>query len=97
MATATYVLNMRKGAGLGLVALAIVMLVVLLLAARQWRSVAPTAAQLRDDGSPSVVDTHGETGAAAAIRSGGLPDLREARQQTDAHAAQLEEALAEID
>ena len=88
---------MRKGAGLGLVAMVIVLVVVLLLAARQWRSVAPTAVQLADDGSPSVVDAHGETGAATAVRAGGLPDLQEAREQTTAHAEQLEEALAEID
>ena len=88
---------MRKGGGLGLVALVVVLAVVLLLAARQWRAVAPTAMQLDQNNQPVAVKDHGETGAGEALRSGKLPDLNDMRAGTGAHADQLEEALAETD
>jgi len=86
----------KQGSGFGFVILAVVLVVVLLLVARSWRSVAPTAAQIQG-GEGGVVDDHGETDAAAAQRSGDLPDLNEMREETDAHAEQVQEALEATD
>jgi hypothetical protein len=73
--------------------LVIVMAIVLLLVARNWRSVAPTAMQVNEPDRSATVDDHGETGAGEAIRSGRLPDLNDMRQQTRTHAQQLQENL----
>ena len=84
---------MRKQAsGFGFVILVVVLVVVLFLVAKSWRSVAPTAAQIQGGEAP-IVDDHGEAGAAEAQRSGELPDLNEMRQETDAHAQQVQEAF----
>ena len=83
----------KKPSGFGFVMLVVVLAVVLLLAARQWRSVAPTALQVSDPDLSAVADDHGETGAGEALRSGQLPDLRDMKQQTGEHADRLQEAL----
>jgi len=83
----------KKSSGIGFVMLVVVLAVVLLLAARQWRSVAPTALQVSDPDLSAVADDHGEAGAGEALRSGQLPDLRDMKQQTGEHADQLQEAL----
>lgn len=87
---------MRKGGGFGLVVLVIVMAVVLLLVARSWKSVAPTATQL-PDGPSAPLETNGEDQAGEALSSGNLPDLNEMRSETDAHAERLQQALSEIE
>lgn len=87
---------MRKfGGGIGLVMLVIVMVIVLLLVARSWRSVAPTALEVSGVTDPAGIDEHGETGAAEATRSGQSTNLGEMKQQTDAHADELKNALEE--
>jgi hypothetical protein len=83
----------RRGSGIGMVMLVVVLAIVLLLVARNWRSVAPTAMELSDPEMHQTVDDHGQTEAGEAIRSGQLPGLNDMRQQTGAHAAQLQEAL----
>jgi hypothetical protein len=83
----------KKPSGFGLVMLVVVLVVVMFLVARQWRSVAPTALQVSDPDYSAIADDHGETGAGEALRSGRLPDLKDMRQQTGAHADQLQEAL----
>ena len=88
---------MRKGGGFGLVVLVIVMAVVLLLVAKSWKSVAPTATQLDPEGPAAPLETHGEDEAGEALQSGNLPDLNEMRSETDAHAERLEQALSEIE
>jgi hypothetical protein len=89
---------MRKmGGGFGLVMLVVVMAVVLLLVAKQWKAVAPTALQL-DDGTPMVVpETHGEDAAGDALQRGGLPDLNQMRQATGQHVQQVQETLEEVE
>jgi len=88
---------MRKGGGFGMVLLVVVMAIVLVLVAKQWKAVAPTAMQL-DDGTPMVVpETHGEDGAGQALQRGGLPDLNQMRQATGQHAQQVQETLEEVE
>jgi len=84
----------RRGSGFGFVLLVVVLAVVLLLVARSWRSVAPTAVQVATPAGAVSVDAHGEEAAAAAVRRGALPDLREMRQETGAHAQEVQDALA---
>ena len=80
-----------------MVVLVVVLAIVLLLVARQWKALAPTAMQL-DDGTPMIVpETHGEDGAAQAIRRGGLPNLNQMRQATGEHAEQVQEAFDEVE
>ena len=87
----------KMGGGFGLIMLVVVMAVVLLLVAKQWKAVAPTALQL-DDGTPMVVpETHGEDAAGDALQRGGLPDLNQMRQATDQHAQQVQETLEEVE
>jgi len=83
----------RKGSGFGLVMLVVVMAIVLLLVAKNWRSVAPTAMQVTDPELHKTVDDRGQAEAGEAVRSGNLPDLNEMRQQTSDHAEQLQQAL----
>jgi hypothetical protein len=87
----------KMGGGFGLVMLVVVMAVVLLLVAKQWKAVAPTAMQL-DDGTPMVVpETHGEDAAGEALQRGGLPDLNQMRQATGQHAQEVQETLEEVE
>jgi len=89
---------MKKGGGLGLVVLVVVLAIVLLLVAKQWKAVAPTAMQLDDGGTPMVVPkTHGEDAAGEALQRGGLPDLNQMRQATGEHAQQVQETMAEVE
>ena len=89
---------MRKGGGIGFVLLAVVMVVVLLLVARSWKSLGPTAIQVTHGGeSGAIVPDHGESQAGAAVASGDLPGLNQMQQETDAHAQQVQEALAATD
>jgi hypothetical protein len=83
----------KQGSGFGFVILVVVLAVVLLLVARAWRSVAPTAAQIQGGDAPIAVEDHGEEEAGEAQRSGDLPDLNEMRDETDAHAQAVQEAL----
>jgi len=80
-----------------MIVLLVALVIVLLLVARSWKSVAPEAMQVSNpDGSSVSVQAsdHGETEAGEAVRSGDLPDLNETKKQTDAHAQQVQEALA---
>ena len=75
----------RRGSSFGMVMLVVVMAIVLLLVARGWREVAPTAVELND-----------ETPALPAEVGRELPGLGEMRQATGEHVEQLE-ALAGSD
>lgn len=83
----------RLSGGFGLVMLVIVVAIVLLLTARAWNAVAPTAADVRDAGAPVPADVRGE--ATTATRDGSLPRLDEVRQRTGAHAEDVADALAQ--
>jgi len=91
-------MNKSAGSVIGLVTLIVAMAVVMLLVARQWSAVAPTALQVAGtDGPPVIVETHGEDAAGEAVRSGTLPDLDDMQQATDAHADAVQDALEQID
>lgn len=83
---------------LGMILMLIVMVIVLLLVARAWTSVAPTAVQIT---SPSVPGL--QQNGADATEDGEnedpqrLPDLNEMKENADQHAEQLEEARKQID
>jgi len=83
----------KKPSGIGMVVLLVALVIVMILVARQWRSLGPTAIQVTDPDYSAIADDHGETGASEALRSGGLPDLKDMRQQTNQHADRLQEAL----
>ena len=80
-----------------MIILVVVLAIVLLLVAKQWKSVAPTVMQLDGDTPTIVPDTHGEAGAGEALQSGQLPNLNQMRQATDSHAEQVQETLAEVE
>jgi hypothetical protein len=79
--------------GFSAILLLIVMAVVLLLVARAWNSVAPTAVQLSTE--QPLDPGSGEDG--EAEESNRLPDLQETRKNTDEHKRRLEEARKQID
>jgi hypothetical protein len=86
----------NRGSGFGFVMLLVVLVVVLILATRAWEKVTPTAAEVAEPASPlGPISDHGQTEAAGEVRR--LPGLNEMRQNTDQHAQQVEETLAETE
>jgi hypothetical protein len=94
---------MRKGGGVGFLLVLITAAIVLILAARNWTAVAPTAQQVLNpaearkakDGrkrAPAIAD-HGDPQAAAALAD--LPDLQDMKDATDAHAREVAKAAAD--
>ncbi len=75
-----------------MILLLVVLAVVLVLVAKAWKTVTPTVLDVRDVQS-GPLDNHGQEKAGAALRKGDLPGLRETQENTDAHAAQVQEAL----
>ena len=90
-------MSQRHGGGFGVVMLLVVGAIVLLLAAKAYNRVAPSAIEGTSPSGPMSVSAHGETEAAGQVKSGGLPGLNDARQLTDAHAQQVQQALEEIE
>jgi hypothetical protein len=80
-----------------MVMLLIVMAVVLLMVAKAWRTMAPSIIDTQNVLDTHPVSAHGEADAAAEIRSGNLPNLSEAQRNTDAHAAQVQEAMQAVE
>ncbi len=73
----------------------VVMAIVLFLVAKTWKQITPQVIDVSGPGS--VVNDHGDAAAGAAVRSGELPGLDEMRQGTDAHATEVQQALANIE
>lgn len=89
---------MNRGGAIGLIVLLVALVIVMVLVARSWESVAPEVIQITDTEGPDVnvqFSDHGESQAGDALRRGNLPDLKETRQRTDDHAQQVADALAE--
>ncbi len=81
--------------GIGFVLTLIVMLIVLLLVAKVWTKMAPTAMEITNPRLPGDTEaTGGEDGEAPA---GHLPRLGEMKENADEHAKQLEDARKAID
>ena len=70
---------------------------VLWLAAKAWRTGAPTALDTQDALQSGPLNDHGQREAGEALRKGDLPRLRETQENTDAHAAQVQEALDAVE
>ncbi len=70
----------------------VVLVVVLMLTAKAWKKVAPTAIDIHDAQAGSI-DDHGQAEVAVELRSGKLPRLRETQERTDAHSDELQQAL----
>lgn len=79
-----------------MILLVIVLAVVMLLVAKSWNTVAPTVLDVRD-AQIGPLNDHGQKEVGAALRQGNLPSLRETQESTDAHAAQVQEALNAIE
>lgn len=76
-----------------MVLLVVVMAVVLMLVARVWRDAGP---KVIDVAQPAAtVNPRGQSDALGALE--GLPGLNDVRRDTDAHAQQVQDALAEIE
>ena len=71
-----------------MIMLVVVMVIVLLLVARNWLAVAPQAKAVTDPriDDPTLVQT-----------PGGLPDLPEMQRKTDEHVKQAKSALDEVE
>ena len=89
---------MKRGGAIGLIVLLVALVIVMMLVARSWESVAPEVIQITDTKGPDVnvrFSDHGESQARDALGREDLPGLGEMQQRTDAHAQQVEDALAE--
>jgi hypothetical protein len=82
----------KTGGGIGFVILIVALLIVLFLTARAWNSILPVAKEVLRPGAPGAVPDHGQSGAGEAIRSGGLPNLKQMDQNTDQHVQQIKDA-----
>ncbi len=94
-AAGAYIDFMKNSISLvSMILMAIVMVIVLLLVARAWTSVAPTAMQIATPSDSGLEqDEEGEDGEDAQR----LPTLNDMRENTAEHAEQLEEARKQID
>ena len=89
---------MKRGGAIGLIVLLAALVIVLMLVAESWQSVAPEVIQITDTEGPDVkvqFSDHGESQAGDALQRGDLPGLREMQESTDARAQQVADALAE--
>ena len=82
--------------GIGFILMLVVMVIVLLLVARAWTSVAPTAVQITSPQLPGA-DTDADGDADDGEESGRLLSLNEMKENTEEHAKQLDEAREAID
>jgi hypothetical protein len=87
----------KTGGGLGFVIAILALVILLLLTARAWNSVLPAAKQALRPGAAGTVPDHGQTGAGEAIRSGGLPDLKQMNRNTDQHIRDIKDNAKEQD
>ena len=89
---------MRRGGAIGLIVLLLALVIVMVLVAQSWQSMAPEMIQVTDTKGPDVnvqFSGHGESQAVEELRRGDLPGLEEMRQQTDVHVQEVADALAE--
>jgi hypothetical protein len=78
----------RKLGSIGLLVLVIAMAVVLVLVAKSWTAVAPTATEIRAGTAASGDDAAGDDD---------MPGMSDMKRETDAHADDVREAMAAID
>jgi len=83
----------RKGGSFGIVILLIVMLAVLMLVAKSWRSMAPTALEVSTPDGEVSIPAPGARG--VATNPGGLPNLGQMKDSTSGHIDEVQTALDE--
>jgi hypothetical protein len=93
----------KGGGGFGFVMAIVVLLIVMLLSAKAWNAVMPTAAQAlapaptTQKGALRQVDDHGQTEVGKEIRSGTLPDLNKMLESTNQHIDQVKDGARKQD
>lgn len=93
----------KGGGGFGFVMAIVVLLIVMLLSAKAWNAVMPTAAQALAPAPKTMkdairqVDDHGQKEAGDAIRSGNLPDLSKMLDSTNQHIRQVQDGAKKQD
>ena len=70
----------------------LVLLIVLFLTERAWKSALPAATQALKPGTTQAVPDHGDKAAGDAVRSGNLPDLKTMGKRTNDHIQQVDDA-----
>ncbi len=80
-----------------MVLLVVVMAVVLVLVAQAWKQAAPTALDVGRATAGGPLDAHGQEDAAAQIRSGQLPKLVDMQASSDAHSAEVQSTMTDVD
>src|SRR5262245_53289526 len=88
---APYIRGMRRqGGGFGFVILLVVVAIVLWLAAKNWQSTLPAAAEISKPGRPaSTLDTPPNSGESVPAR----PNLSDMKNATDAHTSDVNRSL----
>jgi hypothetical protein len=81
----------RKGGSFGIVMLLVVMLAVLMLVAKNWRKVAPTALEVSTPDGEVSIPAPGTRGVAS--NPGGLPNLGQMKDSTSDHIEDVQTAL----
>jgi hypothetical protein len=82
---------MKKLGPFGILMMLAVLLIVLLLSGKAWKSALPAAQALKPGASQTVPD-HGDKATGDAVRSGNLPDLKTMGNRTDQHIQQVKDA-----
>jgi hypothetical protein len=87
------------GGGLGFVVAIVGLVIVMLLVAKEWNAVMPTALQALAPASATAGarDQGADTQPASATRPSGMPDLKEMGKNTDQHIQQVKDAAAKQD
>lgn len=80
-----------------MVLLVVVMAVVLVLVAQAWKKAAPTALDVGRATGAGPLDSHGQDAAAAQIRSGDLPKLMDMQGSTEAHSAEVQSTMTDVE
>jgi hypothetical protein len=83
---------MRKLGPFGILMALLVLLIVLFLTERAWKSALPAATQALKPGTSQAVPDHGDKAAGDAVRSGNLPDLKTMGKRTNDHIQQVNDA-----
>ena len=84
-------INKKSGGGVGFVILVVALVVVMLLAAKAWNAMLPTAVQILKPAAAGGVPDHGQKEVGDMIRSGTLPNLKQMNQNTDQHIQQMKD------
>jgi hypothetical protein len=93
----TYIFTMRKGGGgLGMIVVLVAVLIVMLLVARAWNDMAPTALQVTQPGSEDSSDRI-FADEEDYNSPGHLPNLEEMNQRTTQHEEDVRQAMEQTD